>query len=74
SYSVMGHEAVQAVEDAIAALPDDHRLAVRLRLLEGKSLEETAQLMDRTPGAVQGLIDRAKKTMRGKLGRLSKYR
>ena len=74
SYSVMGHEAVQAVEDAIAALPDDYRLAVRLRLLEGKSLEETAQLMDRTPGAVQGLIDRAKKTMRGKLGRLSKYR
>ncbi len=74
SYSVMGHEAIRAVEDAITALPDDNRRAVRLRLLEGKSLEETAQLMDRTPGAVQGLIDRAKKKMRGDLGRLSKYR
>ena len=74
SQSVMGHEAVAALTEAIAALPDDNRRAVQLRLLEGKSLEETATIMNRSPRAIQGLIDRAKKKMRADLGRLSNYR
>jgi RNA polymerase sigma-70 factor (ECF subfamily) len=74
SYSVMGHEAVQAVQEAMAALPDDYRQAVQLRLIEGKSLEETAEMMNRSARAVQGLVDRAKKKMRAALGRLSNYR
>ena len=74
SQSAMGHEAVAALTEAINALPDDNRRAVQLRLLEGKSLEETASLMNRSPRAVQGLVDRAKKKMRAVLGRLSKYR
>ena len=70
----MGHEAVAALTDAIDALPDDNRQAVQLRLLEGKSLEETAEIMNRSPRAIQGLVDRAKKKMRATLGRLSNYR
>ena len=73
SRSVAGHEAVQAVQNAIGELPEEYQQAVQLRLLEGKSLDETAQLMNRGPRAVQGLIDRAKKKMRAALGRLSMY-
>ena len=73
SRSVAGHEAVHAVQNTIAQLPEDYRQAVQLRLLEGRSLEEVAEAMDRTPRAVQGLIDRAKKKMRADLGRLSLY-
>ena len=67
SRSAARHEAVAAVRQVIDALPDDYHQAVQLRLLEGKSLQETATLMDRTPRAVQGLIDRAKKKMRAAL-------
>ena len=68
SFSVMGHEAERAVQAAIAGLPEDYRQAVQLRLLEGKSLEETAATMNRSPRAVQGLVDRAKKKMRRRFG------
>ena len=74
SHSAMGHEAVHAVQEVIAALPEDYRQAVKLRLLEGKGLDETAQMMNRTPRAVQGLVDRAKKRMRAALESLSKYK
>ncbi len=60
SQSVARHEAVQAVQVAIAGLPDDYREAISLRYLCGKTIEETASLMARSPGAVRGLIDRAK--------------
>ena len=70
SRSVAGHEAVQ---NAIGELPEEYRQAVQLRLLEGKSLDETAQLMNRGPRVVQGLSDRAKKKMRAALGHLSMY-
>jgi RNA polymerase sigma-70 factor (ECF subfamily) len=71
SSSAARHEAIQAVENAINDLPADYRQAVQLRLVEGRSLEEVASAMDRTPRAVQGLIDRAKKKMRAALARLS---
>jgi RNA polymerase sigma-70 factor (ECF subfamily) len=67
------HEAVGAVQVAIAGLPDDYQQAVRLRYLEGKSLAETAEAMGRTPGAIRGLLDRAKDKMREALGRASLY-
>jgi RNA polymerase sigma-70 factor (ECF subfamily) len=73
SRSAMRHEAVQAVHDAIDELPDHYRQAVRLHLLEGKRLAEVAAVMNRSPRAVQGLIDRAKKQLAAVLGRLSLY-
>ncbi len=73
SGSAARHEAVAAVQEAIEALPDDYRQAVELRLFAGRSLAETAAVMRRSPRAVQGLIDRAKKKMRAALGRLSLY-
>ena len=73
SGSAARHEAVAAVQHAINSLPEDYRQAVELRLLAGKSLEETANIMGRSPRAVQGLVDRARKKMRAELGRLSLY-
>ena len=47
SGSAARHEAIQAVQVGIAGLSEDQRDAVRLQLLEGKSLQETATAMDR---------------------------
>jgi len=73
SRSVIRREAVQAVQDAIVGLPDDYRQAMQLHLLEGKSLDEVAAIMNRSPRAVLGLTDRAKKKLVAVLGRFSKY-
>ncbi len=73
SQSIARREAVGAVQVAIAGLPDDYQQAIRLRYFEGKSLAETAAGMDRTPGAVRGLLDRAKEKMLAALGRASLY-
>ncbi|MFO0901304.1 MAG: RNA polymerase sigma factor [Pirellulales bacterium] len=64
-------EAVHAVQAGLAILPADQRLAVLSRYFEGKSLEQTAATMRRSPGAVRGLVDRAKHSLREALGRSS---
>jgi RNA polymerase sigma-70 factor (ECF subfamily) len=73
SRSVARHEAIASVQESIHGLPTDNRRAVELRILQGKSLTETAAIMGRSPRAVQGLVDRAKKKMRADLERLSSY-
>ena len=66
-------EALQALQVALAALPDDQRAVIRLRFLEGKSLEETAAALDRTPDAVRGLVHRGKEQLLAAMGRASKW-
>lgn len=66
-------EAVQALQVALASLPRDQREAIRLRLLEGKSLEETATALDRTTDAVRGLVQRGKQELKAALGRASQW-
>ena len=73
SRSVIRHEAVQAVQDAIEELPEHYRQAVQLHLISGKTLDETAEVMNRGPRAVQGLVDRAKKKLVAVLVRYSRY-
>jgi len=73
SQALARKEAVRAAQVAIAGLPEDHREAVRLRFLEGRSIDAVAAAMHRSPGAVRGLIDRAKRAMRETLGRASRY-
>jgi RNA polymerase sigma-70 factor (ECF subfamily) len=73
SQSVARREGIQAIQIAVAGLPDAYRQAVELRYFEGRSVEETAGLMGRTTGAVRGLLDRAKKELRDALERASKY-
>lgn len=73
SRSAVRHEAVLAVQQAIHNLPDRYRQAAQLRWLDGKSLEETASIMQCSPRVVQGLIDRGKKKLRDVLMSLSRY-
>lgn len=73
SRSIARREGIQAVQVAMAALPQHYRQAIRLRYLEGRSLNQVAEAMQRSPGAVRGLIDRAKEKMRAALGRSSLY-
>ena len=69
--SVARREAVHAVQVGIAALPDDQREAIRLHILEGRSLAETAAAMNRSPGAVRALVYRAKQDLREIMGSAS---
>jgi RNA polymerase sigma-70 factor, ECF subfamily len=66
-------EALHALQIALAALPPDQHEAIRLRLLEGKSLEEAAAAMGRTPDAVRGLVHRGKQGLQEAMGRASRW-
>ncbi len=61
------------VQAAFDTLPEDYRQAIELRCFAGKSLAETASIMQRSPRAIQGLVDRGRKKMRAALGSLSLY-
>jgi RNA polymerase sigma-70 factor (ECF subfamily) len=67
------HEAVRAVQVGLASLPKSQQDAVRIRHLDGKSIAQTAVALGRPPGAVRGLLQRARKTLRGALGRSSRW-
>ena len=71
SRSCARHEAIQAVQIGLACLATDQREAIRLRFIEGKSLDEVAAAMGRTKPAVRGLIYRGKEELRISMGRSS---
>lgn len=73
SQSAAGHEAVQAIQIAIAELPANQRRALQLHCLEGQSLEAVAEELQCTKDAVRGLVDRAKRHLREALGRASQW-
>ena len=66
-------EAIQAFHVALAQLPPDYQRVIQLRFLDGLSIEDTAQEMNRTPASIRSLADRAKKLLRGEFGALSAY-
>ena len=66
-------EAVSAMQIALASLPDDYRLAIRLRYVEGQSLEDVGKRVGRSEDAVRGLLHRAKRKLRDAMGRASAY-
>lgn len=70
---VATQEATVAIQLAIAALPEHYRRAVQLHCIESKTLYEVAQIMQKTPGAVHGLICRAKDRLREIMGSASVY-
>jgi RNA polymerase sigma-70 factor (ECF subfamily) len=73
SQKLAEHEVVQAIQVAVAGLPEDQRTAVKLHHLEGQSIEATAAEMARTAGAVRGLLQRARRELRSALGRSSRW-
>ena len=71
--SLEREEVVYAVQTHLADLPSEQRKAMRLRYLEGKGVQQAANEMQRTTGAVRGLLRRAKLALREALGRSSKW-
>ena len=68
SQNVAFGENVLQVAEAVERLPEAQRDAVRLHYLEGLKLSEVATKMDKSTGAVAGLLHRGMKTLRAQLG------
>ena len=73
SQAVARREREQALQVALASLPDDYREAIQLHYLKGLPVREVAATMHRTERAVHMLCNRALKKLREKLGEASKY-
>ncbi len=58
-----------ALHRAIAELPDERRIVVVLRDLEGLSYEEIALVLELEPGTVRSRLHRARMDLKGKLER-----
>ena len=73
SQSAARHEAVAAVQVGLAALKEEHRQAIQLRYVQGLSVADAAEAMDRKPRAVCELCYRGLEELRAVLGRSSQY-
>ena len=73
SEKVERSETIEAIHLNLANLPDDQQRAIRARYIDGLSLEETAQSMNRSCGAVRGLLHRAKLSLKLAMGGTSKW-
>lgn len=71
---MVAKEIAQAVNDALAALPEDLRTAVTLREIEGLSYEEIAEAMDCPIGTVRSRIFRAREAISQKVKPLQENR
>ena len=64
---MLGEEVREVVADAVEKLPEDLRMAIVLREIEGMSYEEIAQAMDCPVGTVRSRIFRAREAIDGRL-------
>ena len=60
-------ELARRLESLLAALPENQRRALVLKRFGDLSYQEIAEVMDTTPGAVDGLIKRARQFLRKSL-------
>jgi RNA polymerase sigma-70 factor (ECF subfamily) len=68
SQQAIRREGSLRLADALARLPDDQRRAIELHHLQGLTLAHTAQLMNRSKGAVAQLLFRGLKKVKEHLG------
>ena len=64
SRSLIRAESFQEVRLALRDLPEDQRQVLELHYLEGLSLQQLSQRLERSPSAVAGLLSRGMKTLR----------
>ena len=60
----MAQEQAEALQRALARLPDDYRQVLELRFQQQKSFEEIGRLLDRSPDAARKLWSRALQRLR----------
>jgi RNA polymerase sigma-70 factor (ECF subfamily) len=61
----------EELAQAITALTDEQRDVILLRFLEGLSINDVAEVLNKTPGAVKGLQHRALRALSEAMGRPS---
>ncbi len=66
-------EAVDAVQVALASLPPARREAIWMRYIEGQLPEAIAKTMNKTPGAVNGLLFHGLRQLQERLGDAGKF-
>lgn len=66
-------EAVHAVETAVRGLPQDHRRAVTMYYIDGRSYAEVAERMGRTCPDINSLLYRSRTMLRKRLGPAGKF-
>jgi RNA polymerase sigma-70 factor (ECF subfamily) len=66
---LLEQELQQAIESAIAQLPETQRMAVILRRYDDLSYEQIAEVLDQSGPAVKSLLFRARTELRTRLGR-----
>jgi RNA polymerase sigma-70 factor (ECF subfamily) len=57
-----------AVHRLLDSLPENHRIAITLRFMEGMDYRQIEETMGINPGTVRGLLSRAMKTLRKGIG------
>ncbi|MFK7737564.1 MAG: sigma-70 family RNA polymerase sigma factor [Pirellulaceae bacterium] len=67
SQRMMRDEAAVYLANCLEDLPDTQREALRLRYVEGRSLKQIAEAMQKTDMAVAGLLKRGLKALRNKM-------
>ena len=67
--SLLEQELQQAIDAAIASLPETQRMALVLRRYEQLSYEEIAEILDQSVSAVKSLLFRARTELRESLSR-----
>jgi RNA polymerase sigma-70 factor (ECF subfamily) len=67
SQSAMAHEMAASVQRSLKHLPSQYEQALRMRYIDGLSVEQTALSMNRSIGAVFKLCNRGLKVLKGKL-------
>lgn len=73
SREVAAGEAARAVQMALEQLPEERRLAIQMRHLEGCSLAEIGRRMQKSEAAVHSILFRGLKDLRARLGKLTKF-
>jgi RNA polymerase sigma-70 factor (ECF subfamily) len=58
------HESLAGLARALSELPDDQRSAIELRYLQGLSIGEISQQLERSTGSVGGLLQRGLRRLR----------
>jgi RNA polymerase sigma-70 factor (ECF subfamily) len=66
-------EIAHAIQQAMLQLPTPQRNAMRLHDLEGQTVTQVGVALARSPGAVRGMLQRARLTLRHALGKSSRW-
>jgi len=66
-------ESVRAVRTALHMLPAEYRQVITLAHIEGRPQAEVAEIMNRTPAAINSLLFRALRKLRANMGTAARY-